>query len=192
MELHLYFGKKDVDLILWKSTLPRGAFSKLLQIFFEAEINGSKANIPEINYKEPDKDIKPYHIVLHVKNKVIEQYLNMIPSYQRNAVIKSVIRKNIQDLNKYELFVPVQKEIVASNKAVSETKQNKNKSGSQNNKKKKTQFKPIDIPISKPKSEDLSQSSAVNGTNNDTISSVVSEENTNNAVKSALLRMAGD
>lgn len=202
MDLHLYFGIKDVDLILWKNSLPRGAFPKLIQAFFEAEINGTKPIIPKLEYKVPDRDnIKPYHIIIHLKNVVIEQYLKMIPSYQRNAVIKNVIRKNIQDKS-YELFVP--SPVTINSNENKKAKENKTKTDNNSN--------VVDIKINFDSSNNNSKSSKPiqhsdknknknkhkNKRNNANIESIVSnndeenENSTSSTIKSALLRMAGD
>lgn len=97
LTVHLYFGRKDGDLIQWKNCLPPRKLSRFIVAALEAEINqrfcenfpvpetAEAAYIPET----------PYDCAVHVRNIVVEQYLRALPEFHRNDVIKQVLRKNM-------------------------------------------------------------------------------------------------
>lgn len=178
MDLHLYFGKKDTDLIQWKNSLPKREISRLIQLFCEAEINGRKAVLPHIDYVSPEgKELKPYNTILHIKNVVIEQYFKMIPEYQRNAVLKTIIRKNIGSTD-YAMFIPRETEMAVPKLKTASPKKKKQK------------------PKPKPQQSDSSPVIKISY-DPDYRKKQENEkeqppENNGGGLKSALLRMAGD
>lgn len=97
MTVHLFFGRKDGDLIQWRACLPPKMLSRYIVAVLEAEINQTLYRglpVPEqisaIYIPE-----QPYSCVVNIRNVVVEQYLLSIPKYHRNDVIKQVLRKNI-------------------------------------------------------------------------------------------------
>lgn len=97
LTVHLYFGRKDGDLIQWKNCLPPRKLSRFIVAALEAEINQRFCeNFPVPETAEaayiPDT---PYDCAVHIKNVVVEQYLRALPEFHRNDVVKQVLRKNM-------------------------------------------------------------------------------------------------
>lgn len=97
LTVHLYFGRKDGDLIQWKNCLPPRKLSRFIVAALESEINQRFCeNFPVPETMEaayiPDT---PYDCSVHIKNVVVEQYLRALPEFHRNDVVKQVLRKNM-------------------------------------------------------------------------------------------------
>ena len=91
--LHIKFGKKDADLVYWKSFVPQSSFSQYVRQILLAEKRKTVAILPvppERGFEYKTMDTKVY---LYGRSEV--QFINSIPKGKRSAAIRSIIRKHV-------------------------------------------------------------------------------------------------
>ncbi len=101
MVVHLYFGKKDKDLIAWKKALPKMAFSSYIREIIRADKRGEILELP-LEFEEVVDDEK-IETKLYFTGKDEIWFIRAIPRYRRNKKIKEVLRRHLEANKKCSL-----------------------------------------------------------------------------------------
>lgn len=87
---HLYLGKKDFEILSWKSSLPPKCFKFYVEQILLSYINGYQIMLPfGSNNSEVELKSMPIHIV--IENEQIINFISQIDAGQKSKVIKEII-----------------------------------------------------------------------------------------------------
>lgn len=93
MIFHLKFGKKDADLVYWKSSVPPSCFSQYVRQILLAEKKKTIAFVPVS--KEKGFEYKTVDTKVYLYSRSEMQFINSIPNGKRCATIRAIIRKHL-------------------------------------------------------------------------------------------------
>ena len=83
---HLYLGKKDYEILVWKNSLPPKCFKYFVEQILLSHINGYPIILPPTNNEIVEVKSSPIHIV--IENKQIIKFLSTITSGDKSKKIK--------------------------------------------------------------------------------------------------------
>lgn len=93
---HLYLGKKDYEILLWKNSLPPKCFKFYVEQILLSYINGYKIALPPaVNKKSVTIKYAPVHII--ITNEQVAEFLNNINSGDKSKAIKEIILYYIRE-----------------------------------------------------------------------------------------------
>lgn len=86
---HLYLGKKDYEILLWKNSLPPKCFKYFVEQILLSHINGYPIILPPFNDEIVKVKCSPIHIV--IENKQIISFLSTLNSGDKSKKVKEII-----------------------------------------------------------------------------------------------------
>ena len=86
---HLYLGKKDYEILVWKNSLPPKCFKYFVEQILLSHINGYPIILPPTNNEIVEAKSSPIHIV--IENKQIIKFLSTITSGDKSKKIKEIL-----------------------------------------------------------------------------------------------------
>lgn len=199
--LHLYLGKKDLEILRWKESLPPRCFKYYMEQILLSYVTGQKIMIPAIKEGKTEPSIRPIHLV--ITNKTIIEFLEQFDNGEKSKSIKEILNyyireakdgqyisrgkkakkaqapiyevpQNIQTQSEHQNKKPVSKQV--------EKVQPSNHNNSDNNDTKSSKPNVPQITVEKPKAKD-------NTSKNEKKQQPV---DTKNPMVQALFRMSGD
>ena len=87
--LHLYLGKKDLEILRWKESLPPRCFKYYMEQILLSYITGQKVMIPTIKEGKTEPAICPIHLV--ITNKTIISFLEQFDKGEKSKSIKDIL-----------------------------------------------------------------------------------------------------
>jgi predicted DNA-binding protein len=97
INFHLYLGKKDYEILVWKNSLPPKCFKYFVEQILLSHINGYKIILPPILIEENSNIVtgKPIHIV--TENRQIIDFLSKIENGDKSKFVKEIILYYIRE-----------------------------------------------------------------------------------------------
>ena len=92
MNFHLYLGKKDYEILVWKNSLPPKCFKFFVEQILLSHINGYDIVLPPVKYEIDEENVKqgrPVHLV--IENKQIINFLTQIETGDKSKLVKEIL-----------------------------------------------------------------------------------------------------
>ena len=186
MNFHLYLGKKDYEILVWKNSLPPKCFKYFVEQILLSHINGHKILLPPMTLDGIEDSMligKPIHIV--TENKQIISFLNKIECGDKSKLVKEILLYYIRESRD---FIPVadskkKKKKHNSQQITSRTSQNTRENAEQ---------REVQTFISAKQTETTEDSIKSKDVIIPPISDKPKEKNNKNPMMQALFKMSGD